>query len=191
MISPPQCVLCPKTAITTAAGIPVCGSHWAAYQEEAMHYPPMSERVVYSVLLNAYTQRRSTVKGSHTLKAGNIDINAISPKAKDLLETLMADWSNFKEQVPQFELTDEVYAFAYWLCRWSGLVQPAAEPAPPGNDILPAERAALKSLGNAWAYFLDLPERHPADNREFESAIHQAQNIILARLALRVMNKED
>lgn len=56
-------------------------------------------------------------------------LGCISPEARDLLDTAMDAW---RENLAERERkgipapTDHAYAFAYWLIRWSGLVQPAA-----------------------------------------------------------------
>lgn len=52
-----------------------------------------------------------------------------------------------------------------------------------------AERALLNLLGEAWNQFCLLPAGHPSDASEFKAAIHAAQNIVAARLAMR-MNPE-
>lgn len=40
-------------------------------------------------------------------------------------------------------------------------------------------------LAAAWNMFLSLPEAHASDRDEFMRAIHAAQNILLAREALK------
>lgn len=52
-ISKLKCVLCCSEAVTTAAQIPVCKEHYAAYQKEGRKCLPFSERVVYQKLLKA------------------------------------------------------------------------------------------------------------------------------------------
>lgn len=47
------------------------------------------------------------------------------------------------------------------------------------------EREVLEVLAGAWDLFLSLPEQHDADDSEFCAAIHAAQNIVLARPAMR------
>lgn len=51
--------------------------------------------------------------------------------------------------------------------------------------LTPDEEALLMMLGAAYNRFVNLPEMHPSDRREFMYAIHQAQNIVLARPAWR------
>lgn len=50
-----------------------------------------------------------------------------------------------------------------------------------------AEASALELLGQAFLAFQELPEQHPADRREFTSAIHAAQNIVLSRVGYRAL----
>jgi len=54
--------------------------------------------------------------------------------------------------------------------------------------VLLEEQAVLDNLAAAWNAFLLLPIIHEADRVEFVSAIHAAQNIVLARTALRAMH---
>ncbi len=44
-----------------------------------------------------------------------------------------------------------------------------------------AEWEVISLLSEAWDRFSQLPMRHPDDAREFKSAIHAAQNIIMCR----------
>jgi len=52
------------------------------------------------------------------------------------------------------------------------------------------EKAVLDKLVSAWNAFLGLSQIHPDDTAEFRHAVHQAQNIILARPTLRTMQHE-
>ena len=47
------------------------------------------------------------------------------------------------------------------------------------------EAAVLVALGEVWNAFCLLPVQHPADAEEFMRAIHAAQNIVAARVAVR------
>lgn len=47
------------------------------------------------------------------------------------------------------------------------------------------ERATLERLADAWNAFCALPIYHPSDADEFMRAIHAAQHIIMARVAVR------
>lgn len=51
--------------------------------------------------------------------------------------------------------------------------------------MIDSEEAVLNLLGEAWNAFNRLPVLHPCDQQEFMTAIHAAQNIILARAGLR------
>jgi hypothetical protein len=61
----------------------------------------------------------------------NISIGCISPEARDLLDRIMEEWekhySELKKVYEQVGRNEEpgYYAFAYWLVRWSGLIQPS------------------------------------------------------------------
>ncbi len=67
--------------------------------------------------------------GNHRIvEAGNVSIGCMDPKARDLLDRAMEEWEKHKEGLPK-ELGGKpyrpgVYAFAYWLFRWRGLVDP-------------------------------------------------------------------
>lgn len=53
------------------------------------------------------------------------------------------------------------------------------------------ELEVLNSLAEAWNKFISLPEIHSDDKLEFRTAIHTAQNIILARPTLRVLKNNE
>lgn len=59
-----------------------------------------------------------------------------------------------------------------------------------GRDDRPtltqAELDTLGALAQAYNRFVALPVQHHADEAEFVHAIHAAQNIVLARVGLRV-----
>ena len=70
--------------------------------------------------------------GSNFVDAGSKDeikitLGCISPEARDLLDTIMVEWekhyAELKKSNPNHE--PSYYGFAYWLVRWSGLVQPS------------------------------------------------------------------
>ena len=67
------------------------------------------------------------MKGTESKQVGTISLNCISPEARCLLDTIMAEWEKHKKDFhkifPKKRLT--VYSFAYWLIRWSNLVQPS------------------------------------------------------------------
>lgn len=47
------------------------------------------------------------------------------------------------------------------------------------------EARVLSLLAEAWNEFVRLEVQHPCDTAEFMTAIHAAQNIVMARLAAR------
>lgn len=67
------------------------------------------------------------MEGTITTNVGNIEINCISEQASDLLDRIMSQWeeyySDFKQVNPRYEAS--FYGFAYWLVRYSGLIQPS------------------------------------------------------------------
>ena len=42
-------------------------------------------------------------------------------------------------------------------------------------------------LGDAWNEYLKLPIEHPMEQKEFCSAIHACQNMVLARCGVRAL----
>lgn len=68
----------------------------------------------------------SKFEGSKNIEVGNVSIGAISPEARDLLDTIMKEWEKFNaERLKLFPgKRATVYGFAYWLVRWSGLIKP-------------------------------------------------------------------
>lgn len=67
------------------------------------------------------------MEGSRNIEVGNVTIGCISPEARDLLDTIMAEWEQYnRDRLKLFPgKRASIYSFAYWLVRWSGLVQPA------------------------------------------------------------------
>lgn len=61
----------------------------------------------------------------------HIVVTTMSPDARDLLDTIMEAWASadqeFRASHPGRELS--IYGFAYWLCRYSGLIEAAPPPA--------------------------------------------------------------
>lgn len=47
------------------------------------------------------------------------------------------------------------------------------------------ENLVLENLADAYINFAQLDTLHPADRREFEDAVHRAQNIVMSRPAMR------
>ena len=68
--------------------------------------------------------------GTEFHQIGNIGIGCIKPEYKDCLEKAMEEWEKHKKTLPVGKIImgkkyrPGVYAFAYWLIRWSGLVKP-------------------------------------------------------------------
>lgn len=65
---------------------------------------------------------------SKTVKIGRVTLNCMKPEDRDCLDRAMAEWKAHKKQLPK-KIGDKryvpgIYGFAYWLIRWSGLVQP-------------------------------------------------------------------
>lgn len=58
-----------------------------------------------------------------------ITLTCMEPEKRDLLDMVMEEWSKQWSQLPEKYRSPQdprdVYQFAYWLIRWSGLVQPA------------------------------------------------------------------
>jgi hypothetical protein len=48
------------------------------------------------------------------------------------------------------------------------------------------EKLCLKCLADAWELFSKLSSKHPDDDNEFRSAIHDAQKMVALRVARRV-----
>jgi hypothetical protein len=65
------------------------------------------------------------MEGSVYKRMGPITIACISPEARDLLETIMAEFEKHKKEFhnlfPGKRIT--IYGFAYWLVRHSGLIE--------------------------------------------------------------------
>ena len=54
------------------------------------------------------------------------------------------------------------------------------------NGLTFQEKECLKHLADAWNIFIGLSAKHPQDNSEFCTAIHDAQKLIAMRVARRV-----
>lgn len=57
---------------------------------------------------------------------------------------------------------------------------------PDTNGLTPEEREIVEMLAQAFNKFVALGGKHPADNSEFCTAIHDAQKTIAMRVARRV-----
>lgn len=67
--------------------------------------------------------------GNRVVRVGPVGIGAIAPDARDLLDRIMAAWepdlaSMVANNPPDF--APSPYLAFYWLCRWSGLIDPTA-----------------------------------------------------------------
>lgn len=51
--------------------------------------------------------------------------------------------------------------------------------------LKPLELEICQQLGDVWNNFLKLDQFHPSERAEFMKAIHDAQNIVMARSAYR------
>lgn len=88
------------------------------------------------------------MEGSSQIKAGPVTVGCISPEARDLLDGIMDEWREHWKNLPADHRPrnpDDVNGFAYWLVRWSGLIQPNTRGATPveseGAKLISAERA--------------------------------------------------
>jgi hypothetical protein len=66
--------------------------------------------------------------GSRFLQHGPVMLGCITPDARDLLDDIMAAYRDHYDPKNHTSDPDAVYQFAYWLVRWSGLIQRAATP---------------------------------------------------------------
>lgn len=68
--------------------------------------------------------------GTKSVQVGPVTIGCMAPEARDLLDTIMEEYTKMYEERKGTSIAcntapDDVYQFAYWLTRWSGLIQPA------------------------------------------------------------------
>lgn len=52
------------------------------------------------------------------------------------------------------------------------------------------EKEIIDQLAKVWNLFISLPVEHPSDLVEFQTAIHSAQLLVMARLGRRIYNEE-
>ena len=68
------------------------------------------------------------IKGTRVRKVGPVLLCCMKPDYRDCLEMAMAEWIEHKKKLPKSmggkRYRPGIYAFAYWLIRWSGLVVP-------------------------------------------------------------------
>jgi hypothetical protein len=75
------------------------------------------------------------MNGSVEKRIGPVLLCCISAEAGDLLDRIMAAWDDHKAQLPEtltcgdetWNPRESVYGFAYWLVRWSGLIEPVSD----------------------------------------------------------------
>lgn len=60
---------------------------------------------------------------------GCITINCMNPEYRQCLDKIMSEWDKHRRKLPRKigrkRYVPGIYGFAYWLIRWSGLVQPS------------------------------------------------------------------
>ena len=84
--------------------------------------------------------------GSNVIKTGPVAIACMSPEARDLLDDIMESYTEHYDEKLHVSAPDDVYQFAYWLCRWSGLIrQSLASECPVDQGTFPG---ALKEQFN-------------------------------------------
>lgn len=73
--------------------------------------------------------------GTKGERAAGIPICCMAPEYRDCLDRVMEEWREHFKKLPllpqKISDPDDVYGFAYWLIRWSGLVVPAESFRPP------------------------------------------------------------
>lgn len=71
------------------------------------------------------TGKEQFTGSTFTNPSPGITLGCISPEARDLLDTIMEQWEAHYKTVKTDTYEPTFYGFAYWLVRWSGLIQPA------------------------------------------------------------------
>lgn len=56
-----------------------------------------------------------------TKVSDNISIGFFRPEIRDIMDYALTEW---EKTIKDREINDRAYSFAYWLFRWSGLIQP-------------------------------------------------------------------
>jgi hypothetical protein len=64
--------------------------------------------------------------GTEMTQVGPITLCHMKGNYRECLDKAMAMWEEHKKNLPK-DSQESTYAFAYWLIRWSGLVQPVEE----------------------------------------------------------------
>ena len=66
--------------------------------------------------------------GTSVKTVGPVTLCCMKPEYRECLEKAMEEWRLHWKELPEerrIKDPDDVYGFAYWLIRWSGLVEPA------------------------------------------------------------------
>jgi hypothetical protein len=80
----------------------------------------------------------SDFNGTHTTHPiPGVAVCCMSTEARDLFDEIMEAWDEHKAKLPEsltcgdetWDPRESVYSFAYWLVRYSGLIQPASSPS--------------------------------------------------------------
>ena len=70
--------------------------------------------------------------GTSAKRVGPVAICCMKPEYRDCLERAMDEWKKHRQELPKKvggkRYVPGIYAFAYWLIRWSGIVKPAECP---------------------------------------------------------------
>ena len=74
--------------------------------------------------------------------------------------------------------------------EYSKLVSRMMEIGPGSGFITIAEEHLAEELGRCWNLYTELPGKVNGADEEFAHAIHQAQNIVLARASLRQLHSK-
>lgn len=70
-------------------------------------------------------QRGNSVTGTITKEVGTVSVTTFSPEGRSLLDEIMTAYCDPKLPATHDGTPGDVYRFAYWLIRHSGLVMPA------------------------------------------------------------------
>ena len=116
---------------------------------DALRIKAVAICVSISYLVYGYFQ----MDGSNVIKTGPVAIACMSPESRDLLNEIMDAYTAHYNEKNHTSSPDQVYQFAYWLCRWSGLIRPSlASECPVDQGTFPG---ALKEQFNRQIEFTD------------------------------------